>query len=81
MPAWLGGIPVLGSGLGFRPPWRDSLIGRDAQASKVDFLEITADHYLDAARWKLAELTALGERFTLMGVRHRRILSHAGSDG
>ncbi len=79
MPAWLGGIPVLGSGLGFRPPWRDSLIGRDAQASKVDFLEITADHYLDAPRWKLAELTALREHFTL--IPHALDLSLGTAEG
>ena len=56
-------LPLLGAGLGFREPYRaDVLLDGD----DVDFLEIIADHYLDAPPEKLRELDLLAERYTLI---------------
>ncbi len=56
-------LPLLGAGLGFREPYRaDVLLGGDG----VDFLEVVADHYLDAPPEKLRELDLLAERYTLI---------------
>ncbi|MEK7731271.1 MAG: DUF692 family multinuclear iron-containing protein, partial [Planctomycetota bacterium] len=56
-------LPALGAGLGFRSPFRGELfLHRDG----VDFLEITADHYLDAPAEKRAELELLEDHFTLI---------------
>ena len=79
IPDWLVDLPVLGSGLGFRPPWMNSLVEPNSDGPKVDFLEITADHYLDAPRWKLAELDALRERFIL--IPHALDLSLGSAEG
>ena len=37
-------LPALGSGLGFRLPFAHEVLTR---ADEVDFLEITADHFID----------------------------------
>lgn len=72
----LSGIPVLGVGLGFRPPfYRNLLRNEDA----VDFLEITADHYFDAPLEKERELDRLQERFTL--IPHGLSLSLGSAEG
>jgi uncharacterized protein (UPF0276 family) len=76
-PSCLADLPVLGSGLGYRPPWFDALTG--STGDQVDFLEITADHFLGAPRWKMAELDALLERFTL--IPHALDLSIGSAEG
>ncbi len=69
-------LPVLGAGLGFRAPLRGDIFMRRAE---VDFLEITADHYLDAPPEKLRELELLAEHFTL--IPHALNLSLGSADG
>lgn len=69
-------LPVLGAGLGYREPYRaDLLLGGEG----VDFLEVIADHYLDAPPEKLRELDRLAERFPL--IPHGLDLSLGGADG
>jgi uncharacterized protein (UPF0276 family) len=69
-------LPPLGVGVGFREPFRGELfLHRD----RVDFLEITADHYLDAPPEKLRELELLAEHFTL--IPHALNLSLASAEG
>lgn len=69
-------LPALGVGVAFREPMRaDIFLERGA----VDFLEITADHYLDAAPEKLRELELLAEHFTL--VPHALNLSLGSAEG
>jgi uncharacterized protein len=69
-------LPSLGVGLGFRSPFKaDLFLGRD----KVDFLEITADHYLDASPEKERELALLAEHFTL--IPHGLNLSLGSAEG
>ena len=70
-------IPILGSGLGYREPWYESLIS--ASGDKVDFLEITADHFMDAPNWKIDQLKELSEKFTL--IPHALDLSLGTSEG
>jgi uncharacterized protein len=56
-------LPVLGVGVGFREPFRTELFrNRD----RVDFLEITADHYFDAPQEKHAELELLADHFPII---------------
>ena len=51
-------LPLLGAGLGYRDPYRaDVLLG----GGGVDFLEVIADHYLDAPPEKLRELDLLAD--------------------
>lgn len=74
--AAIEGLPRLGAGIGFREPFRgDLFLHRDA----VDFLEITADHYLGAPPEKLEELDLLAEHFTL--VPHGLDLSLGSAEG
>ncbi|MGJ0509690.1 MAG: DUF692 domain-containing protein [Methylocystis sp.] len=68
--------PALGSGLGYRPPFRAGLF---ANRSRVDFLEIIADHYFDAAPEKLQELDLLCAHFPV--VAHGLDLSIGGAEG
>jgi uncharacterized protein (UPF0276 family) len=68
--------PALGSGLGYRPQFRADLF---AHRHEVDFLEIIADHYLDASKEKLAELDLLRAHFPL--VAHGLDLSIGGAEG
>ncbi len=67
---------ALGSGLGYRPQFRADLF---ANRSRVDFLEIIADHYLDASREKLDELDLLKSHFPL--VAHGLDLSIGSAEG
>jgi uncharacterized protein (UPF0276 family) len=67
---------ALGSGLGYRPQFRADLF---ANRSKVDFLEIIADHYFDAPPEKLAELDLLAGHFPL--VPHGLDLSIGSAEG
>lgn len=65
-----------GVGIGFREQFRaDVFLHRE----KIDFLEITADHYLDARPQKLEELKLLREHFPL--VPHSLELSLGSADG
>ena len=69
-------IPKLGVGLGFREPFRAELF---LNQDKVDFLEITADHYLDATPEKMRELDLLKNHFTL--IPHGLNLSIGSAEG
>jgi uncharacterized protein (UPF0276 family) len=69
-------LPVLGVGLGFRPPFRADLFRNRGQ---VDFLEITADHYFDATPEKRDELDLLAAHFTL--IPHGLDLSLGSAEG
>jgi len=69
-------LPKLGVGMGFREPFRaDVFLNQD----KIDFLEITADHYLDATPEKLRELDLLKRHFTL--IPHAINLSLGSAEG
>jgi uncharacterized protein (UPF0276 family) len=69
-------LPALGVGLAFREPFRsDVLLHRDG----IDFLEITADHYLDVSDAKLQELEMLADHFTL--IPHGLSLSLGSAEG
>lgn len=69
-------LPTLGAGLGFRSPFRAELF---RNRSGVDFLEITADHYLDAPEEKLRELDLLAAHFPL--IPHGLDLSLGSAEG
>ncbi len=63
-------------GLGFRERFRaDVFLNRD----KIDFLEITADHYLDARQTKIEELKLLKDHFPL--IPHSLELSLGSAEG
>lgn len=69
-------LPNLGVGLGYREAFRSAIfLNRD----KIDFLEITSDHYLDATPKKLDELEVLREHFTL--IPHSLELSLGSAEG
>ena len=70
-------IPVLGSGIGYREPWSQNLLSESGDG--VDFLEITADHFMDAPNWKIDQLKELSKKFTL--IPHALDLSLGSSDG
>ena len=72
----VGELPNLGVGLGFRPPMLSDLLMPRRQ---VDFLEIVADHYLDAPPWKMDELDLLADHFTL--IPHAINLSLGSAEG
>ena len=76
-PRELEALPSLGSGIGYRDPWFNDLMGEEG--GQADFLEITADHFLDAPAWKMRELDALAERFTL--IPHALDLSIGTAEG
>jgi uncharacterized protein len=66
----------LGVGVGFRERFRaDIFLNQD----KIDFLEITTDHFLDANAQKLEELKLLKEHFPL--VPHSLELSLGSAEG
>jgi uncharacterized protein (UPF0276 family) len=72
----LADIPTLGVGLGYRAPFRADLF---AQRERVDFLEVTADHYFGASREKRDELDLLANNFTL--IPHGLDLSIGSAEG
>jgi uncharacterized protein (UPF0276 family) len=72
----LAHLPTLGVGLGFREPFRSDLFLHRGQ---VDFLEIIADHYLDAPPEKERELGLLAEHFIL--IPHAINLSLGSAEG
>ena len=69
-------LPVLGVGLGFREPFRTELF---CNRDRVDFLEITADHYFSAPQEKHAELELLADHFPI--IPHGLDLSIGAADG
>jgi uncharacterized protein (UPF0276 family) len=69
-------MPVLGVGLGFREPFLAELF---RHRDRVDFLEITADHYMDASPEKVAELDLLASEFPI--IPHGLDLSLGSADG
>ncbi len=69
-------LPNLGIGIGYREPFRaDLFLNRD----KIDFLEITADHYFDANAKKIEELNLLNDHFPL--IPHGLNLSLGSAEG
>jgi uncharacterized protein (UPF0276 family) len=69
-------LPVLGVGVGFREPFLADLFrNRD----RVDFLEVTADHYFDVNEEKRAELDVLAAHFPI--IPHGLDLSLGGAEG
>jgi hypothetical protein len=69
-------ILKFGVGIGFREPFRAGLF---LNKDRVDFLEITADHYLDATKEKERELELLKNNFTL--IPHALNLSLGSAEG
>jgi uncharacterized protein (UPF0276 family) len=69
-------LPKLGVGVGFREQFRGDLF---LNQTAIDFLEITADHYLDATAKKSAELDLLGSHFQL--IPHGLNLSLGSAEG
>jgi uncharacterized protein (UPF0276 family) len=69
-------LPVLGVGVGFRAPLLAELF---LSRAGVDFLEITADHYLDATPEKRRELELLAAHFAL--IPHGLGLSLGSAEG
>jgi uncharacterized protein (UPF0276 family) len=72
----LSRLPALGVGLAFREPFLSDLFLRRRQ---VDFLEITADHYLEAPPEKEKELDLLADHFVL--IPHGLNLSLGSAEG
>lgn len=70
------GLPNLGVGLGFRPQFKTEVF---LNRSKIDFLEITSDHYIDSSPKKLEELELLAEHFPL--IPHSLELSLGSAEG
>ena len=68
--------PEIRVGLGFREQFRGDLF---LHQDKIDFLEITTDHYLDAKPEKLEELKLLKEHFDL--IPHSLELSLGSAEG
>src|SRR5688500_14066890 len=69
-------LPALGAGFGFREPYLGELfLNRD----KVDFLEITVDHFMDPTPEKRRELELLADHYTL--IPHGLNLSLGSADG
>jgi hypothetical protein len=72
----LSHLPTLGVGLGFREPFRSDLF---LNRGGVDFLEIVAEHYLDAPPQKEQELELLAAHFPL--IPHAINLSLGSAEG
>lgn len=69
-------LPTLGVGLGFRQPFKSDLF---LNRQKVNFLEIVAEHYLDAPPEKQQELELLATHFPL--IPHGINLSLGSAEG
>ena len=70
-------IPALASGIGYREPWTKGLLSETG--NRIDFLEITADHFIDSPEWKIDQLKELRQRFTL--IPHGLDLSLGSAEG
>lgn len=69
-------LPKLGVGIGFRPQFKTEVF---LNRSRIDFLEITSDHYIDSPPKKLGELELLAEHFPL--IPHSLDLSLGSAEG
>ena len=69
-------LAKLGVGVGFREPFLPWLFPNQ---EKIDFLEITTDHYIDAGPQKIEELKLLKEHFPL--IPHSLELSLGSAEG
>lgn len=69
-------LPTLGVGLGFREPFKSDLF---LNRQQVDFLEIVAEHYLDAPLQKQQELELLASHFPI--IPHAINLSLGSAEG
>ena len=69
-------LQELGVGIGFREQLRADIF---LHQNKIDFLEITADHFLDAKPQKLEELKLLKEHYPL--IPHSLELSLGSAEG
>jgi uncharacterized protein (UPF0276 family) len=69
-------LPALGVGIGFREPFLSELF---RHRDRVNFLEVTADHYFDAPVEKRAELELLASHFPI--IPHGLDLSLGGAEG
>ena len=69
-------LKKLGIGVGFRPQIKADIF---AHKKQIDFLEITADHYLDASPSKYEELELLKHNFSL--IPHGLNLSLGSAEG
>lgn len=69
-------LPTLGVGLGFREPFKSDLF---LNRQQVDFLEIVAEHYLDAPVQKQQELELLAAHFPI--IPHAINLSLGSAEG
>lgn len=69
-------VPHLGVGLGFRPQFKTEVF---LNQSKIDFLEITSDHYIASPAKKFEELELLAEHFPL--IPHSLELSLGSAEG
>ena len=69
-------LPTLGVGLGFREPFRAEMF---LNRERVDFVEITADHFLGVPPEKLAELDLLADHFPV--IPHGLNLSLGSAEG
>lgn len=69
-------IPALGVGLGYRDPYRGDLF---LHREQVDFLEIIADHFLDAVPDQAAQCNLLAAHFPL--IPHGLNLSLGSAEG
>lgn len=72
----LSHLPNLGVGLGFREPFKSDLF---LNRQQVDFLEIVAEHYLDASLQKQQELELLAAHFPI--IPHAINLSLGSAEG
>lgn len=69
-------IPHLGVGIGYREPFHSQLF---LNRERVDFLEVTADHFFNATSYKERELDLLADHFTL--IPHGLNLSLGSAEG
>ena len=69
-------LPDLGAGLGFRLPFTEQVL---AKADEVDFLEITADHFIGITEGRDRVFQRLREKFTL--IPHGLNLSLVSAEG
>jgi len=76
MKSRLSELPSLGIGIGFRQPFLSDLF---LHQQEIDFLEIVADHYLDASSEKLQELDLLASHFPI--IPHALDLSLGSAEG
>ena len=72
----MNNLPNLGVGIGFRPNLKTDIF---LHRSRIDFLEITTDHYIDAPQAKRDELELLAASFPL--IPHSLELSLGSAEG